>query len=46
MSLTLTLVVQLKYHDTGKETQVDPRVGVWNMIDKVKQQLYFCVVGD
>ncbi|KAF5954574.1 hypothetical protein HYC85_007430 [Camellia sinensis] len=25
---------RLKYHDTGKETQVDPRVGVWNMIDK------------
>ncbi|GMP91555.1 hypothetical protein CsSME_00042209 [Camellia sinensis var. sinensis] len=25
---------RLKYHDTWKETQVDPRVGVWNMIDK------------
>ncbi|KAL7160788.1 hypothetical protein ACSBR2_041434 [Camellia fascicularis] len=25
---------RLKYHDTGKETRVDPRVGVWNMIDK------------
>ncbi|CAL5413448.1 unnamed protein product [Camellia sinensis] len=27
-------LASLKYHDTGKETQVDPRVGVWNMIDK------------
>ncbi|XP_010521702.1 PREDICTED: protein argonaute 5 [Tarenaya hassleriana] len=24
----------LKYHDTGKEKTVDPRLGQWNMIDK------------
>ncbi|XP_059627105.1 protein argonaute MEL1-like [Cornus florida] len=24
----------LKYHDTGREARVDPRVGQWNMIDK------------
>ncbi|KAG8387567.1 hypothetical protein BUALT_Bualt02G0034800 [Buddleja alternifolia] len=24
----------LKYHDTGRQRQVVPRVGVWNMIDK------------
>ncbi|KAK3019755.1 hypothetical protein RJ639_004201, partial [Escallonia herrerae] len=25
---------QLKYHDSGRVTQVNPRVGQWNMIDK------------
>lgn len=24
----------LKYHETGKESRVDPRMGQWNMIDK------------
>lgn len=24
----------LKYHDTGKESRVDPRMGQWNMINK------------
>ncbi|RVX20120.1 Protein argonaute MEL1 [Vitis vinifera] len=24
----------LKYHDSGREAKVDPRVGQWNMIDK------------
>ncbi|KAL2536180.1 Protein argonaute 5 [Forsythia ovata] len=24
----------LKYHETGRETRVEPRVGQWNMIDK------------
>ncbi|XP_022883562.1 protein argonaute 5-like isoform X2 [Olea europaea var. sylvestris] len=24
----------LKYHETGRESRIDPRVGQWNMIDK------------
>ncbi|XP_022860648.1 protein argonaute MEL1-like [Olea europaea var. sylvestris] len=24
----------LRYHETGRESRVEPRVGVWNMIDK------------
>lgn len=31
------LVLQLMYHESGKESRVDPRVGQWNMIDKVFQ---------
>ncbi|XP_027345227.1 protein argonaute 5 isoform X5 [Abrus precatorius] len=27
---------RLKYHETGKESNVEPRMGQWNMIDKVK----------
>lgn len=26
---------QLKYHETGRQTVIEPRVGQWNMIDKV-----------
>ena len=29
------LVVQLKYHDTGREKVCSPRVGQWNMMNKV-----------
>ncbi|CAA0815012.1 Protein argonaute 5 [Striga hermonthica] len=25
----------LKYHETGRESRIEPRVGQWNMIDKV-----------
>lgn len=39
----LTLVVQLKYHDSGREAKVDPRVGQWNMIDKVKYPIFVCM---
>lgn len=28
--------LQLKYHESGREKMVNPRLGQWNMIDKVK----------
>lgn len=37
------LVVQIKYNETGKESRVDPRVGQWNMINKVGMS-YLCII--
>ena len=34
------MVFQLKYHDSGREANVHPHVGQWNMIDKVKYQIF------
>lgn len=31
----LLFLLQLKYHETGGESRVDPRMGQWNMINKV-----------
>lgn len=31
----IILIVQLKYHDTGREKDCLPRVGQWNMMNKV-----------
>lgn len=33
-------MLQLKYHETGKEARVDPHVGQWNMINKVFSSVY------
>lgn len=35
----LTFVLQLKYHDTGREKDCLPQVGQWNMMNKV----IFCI---
>ena len=35
-------MVQLKYHETGKESRVDPNVGQWNMINKVLSNV--CII--
>lgn len=43
--LTLWLL-QLKYHETGRESNVNPGLGQWNMINKVNYLLFDCVVGD
>lgn len=29
-------MLQLKYHESGRDKVVDPEVGQWNMINKVK----------
>ena len=33
--LNVFCVVQLKYHDTGREKDCLPQVGQWNMMNKV-----------
>lgn len=32
----LLLLCQLKYHDSGREKDVLPRIGQWNMMNKVR----------
>lgn len=34
-------VVQLKYHETGRETQYLPQVGQWSMINKASTYSIF-----
>lgn len=34
------LIIQLKYHESGAEPLVDPKVGQWNMINKVGISCY------
>lgn len=35
--------LQLKYHESGREKMVNPRLGQWNMIDKVSDG-YLCLL--
>ena len=35
-------VAQLKYHESGREKLVNPAMGAWNMIEKVKY--VFCTL--
>lgn len=37
--LVYFLDMQLKYHDTGREKDCLPRVGQWNMMNKVFQHI-------
>ncbi len=33
-------ILQLKYHDTGREKDCLPQVGQWNMMNKVSFNMY------
>ena len=37
--------LQLTYHATGRESRENPRMGQWNMINKVRWWLFGCVAG-
>jgi len=37
--ISLFIVFQLKYHDSGREKTCAPSVGQWNMINKVNAML-------
>lgn len=38
-------LLQLKYHDTGREKDCLPQVGQWNMMNKVILEVGFNVVN-
>lgn len=38
------LLMQLKYHDTGREKECLPQVGQWNMMNKVCVGISYIIV--